>query len=38
MNSVAHSVARASCSMSGPTVWDVIAPSFFTSTLLSDHQ
>ena len=37
-NSVAHSVDRASCSMSGPTVWDVIAPSFLTPTLLSDHQ
>ena len=37
-NSVAHSVARASYSMSGPTVWDVIAPSFLTLTLLSDHQ
>ena len=23
-NLVAHSVGRASCSMSGPTVWDVI--------------
>ena len=37
-NSVAHSVARASCSMSDPTVWDVIAPSFLTPTLLFDHQ
>ena len=37
-NSVAHSIARASCSMSGPTVWDVIAPSFLTPTLISDHQ
>ena len=37
-NSVAHSVARASCSMLGPTVWDVITPSFFTPTFLSDHQ
>ena len=37
-NSIAHSVARASSSMSGPTVWDVIAPLFLTSTLLSDHQ
>ena len=38
VNSVAHFVARASCSMSGPTVWDVIAPSFLTPTLLFDHQ
>ena len=38
VNSVAHSVARASCSMSGPTIWDVIAPSFLTPTFLSDHQ
>ena len=37
-NSVAYSVARASCSMSGPTVWDVIAPSFLTPTLLSNHE
>ena len=38
VNSVAHSVARASCFMSGPTVWDVITPLFLTPTLLSDHQ
>ena len=37
-NSVAHSIARASCSLSGPTVWDVIAPLFFTPTLLYDNQ
>ena len=38
VNSVAHFIARASCSMSGPTVWDVIPPSFLTPTLLFDHQ
>ena len=37
-NSIVHSVARASCFMSGPTVWDVIAPSFLTPTLFFDHQ
>ena len=37
-NSVAHSITRALCFMSGPTVWDVIAPSFLTPTLLYDHK
>ena len=38
VNSIAHSIAKTSCSMSGPTVWDVIAPSFLTPILLFDHQ
>ena len=37
-NSIAHSIATASCFMSGPIVWDIIALSFLTPTLLSDHQ
>ena len=37
-NSVAHSIARTLCSLLGPTVWDVIKPSFLTSTLISDYQ
>ena len=37
-NLVAHSVARASCSLSCPTVWDIVEPLFLTPILLSDHQ
>ena len=37
-NSIAHSLARALCSLPGFTRWDVIAPAFLTLSLFLDFQ